>query len=82
MRIDGQRDRRTKTTKLGAFRNYENAPKYLRSADANEKIVITTMMRKHEIMVNKHIVVKICTQIGLNVLPTKKGRKKDIEIIM
>lgn len=33
-------------------------------------------------MANKRIVGKICTQVVLNVLPTKKGRKKDTDIIM
>jgi hypothetical protein len=75
-------DRRTDTTKLtGVFRNYANSPKYVRNADAHENVVIMTMMRKVEIMANKHIVGKICTQVGLNVLPTKKGRKKVIAII-
>jgi len=40
------------------------------------------MMRKFEIMAKKYIKGKICTLVGLNVLPTKKGRKKDIEIII
>jgi len=41
---------------IGAFLNYANAPKYVRNADANEKVVIMTMIRKVESMANKHIV--------------------------
>ena len=46
---------------IGAFRNYANAPKYTRNADANKKIVIMTIMRKVEVMSNKRIVGKIRT---------------------
>jgi hypothetical protein len=62
---------------IGAFRNYANSPKHARNADANEKVVIMTMMRRAEIVANKDIVGKVCTQVDLNVLPTKKGRKKE-----
>jgi len=40
------------------------------------------MMREVELMDKTYITGKICAPVSLNVFPTKKGRKKDIEIII